>query len=325
LKKGYFDSSVRKKAGLRRNAFIFVICFLISSLIWILIKLSRNYTQTFQYVIEYKGLPKDKLVANNADSIYTIILQEKGYRVLLHNLSSKDLKLSIDVSNKLHSEKNASNSYYLLTSEVVPQLNNLLAPVSTVVGVSPDTVWFSFDKIREKMVHVVPVVDLSFEKQFNLNRNIIVYPESVVVKGPRKFVDTLKNIYTISRSFKKLNSSKMVTMKFAEMYKNFKISSVPDYVKVYIPVEKYTESSVDVPVIVENAPSGYRIKTLPEKVQITFLVGLQDYKNVKPEMFTVTAKYNESKELTMKAELTKQPDFVKVSKISPEKVEFILF
>ena len=326
MKKGISDSSVRKKAGIRRNAFIFFICFLISAFIWLLIKISRNYSQSFQYTIEYKGLPNDKVVANNVDSIFTIGIQEKGFRMLLHELSSERLSLMVDVSRKLHLAKNNFNSYFLLTSEIIPQLNAQLASTSsTVISISPDTVWFMFDRISEKKVRVVPQIDLSFEKQYNLSHDIIFYPESVVVKGPRKFVDTLKHISTVPRVFKKLRTSKMISMKFAEIYKNYKLSIVPDYIKAYIPVEKYTESSVEVPVNVENKPTGYNIKTLPEKVKITFLVGLKDFKNVKPEMFNIVAKYNESQALKMKVEIAKQPDFVKITKITPDKVEFILF
>jgi hypothetical protein len=73
-------------------------------------------------------------------------------------------------------------------------------------------------------------------------------------------------------------------------------------------------------------PNGMQLKTFPDKVTITVTIGLQGYENLKASQFNAFADYqkiqaNKSKiPLDIKTTL----DNVKITKVSPEKVEFLL-
>ncbi len=325
MKRGFINPSVRRKAGLRRNAFIFIMCFGISAFIWALIKLSKEYAEVFTYSVNYKGLPANKQLANYPDTVFNITLKQKGFKVLMHKLSSKSNNIEIDISNKLHPFIKEKNNFYVLTSELFSQINSQISSASSVVAISPDTIKYHFDRTVTRKVPVKPLFELSFEKQYNLSGKIKLVPESLIVKGPKNIVDTLNLIASDIKKLSDINKSQIITVHFEKFCKEYRTSIEPDYVKAFIPVDKYTESTIEIPVIVKNAPPKYNIKSLPEKVKIIYLVGLRDYKKVKPEMFTVFVDYTKAKDFMIKVEISEKPEFVKVSKIVPEKIEYILF
>lgn len=300
-------------------------CFGISSFIWSLIKLSKEYSEAFPYAVSYKGIPSDKQITNYPDSVFKLTLKQRGFKVLMQKLSSKSNKIEIDLTDKLHVLQGDKNNYYVLTAEIIPQISNQISSAASVVSVSPDTIRFHFDRSVARKIAVKPVFELSYEKQYNLSGKILIVPESIMVKGPKAIIDTLKFITSDLKKISQINESQITSLSFNKLCKDYRITTDPDYVKAFVPIDKYTESTVEVPVIVKNAPSKFNIKTLPEKVKITYLVGVRDYKKVKTEMFTVFVDYAKAKDFMIKVELSEKPEFIKISKIVPEKVEFILF
>ncbi|MBE9483860.1 MAG: hypothetical protein IMY74_03380, partial [Bacteroidetes bacterium] len=65
----------------------------------------------------------------------------------------------------------------------------------------------------------------------------------------------------------------------------------------------------------------------PEEVQLTYRVAIKDYQRVIPEMFTLSVTYDPEKDKGknfLKVHIERKPDFVRVNRIHPEKVEFII-
>jgi hypothetical protein len=92
-------------------------------------------------------------------------------------------------------------------------------------------------------------------------------------------------------------------------------------------VEKYTEENISIPVAIENIPDSLSMKTFPNKITISYLVGLSDYENVRPDQFEIIADYNsidpgETKFLNVF--LKEIPQFIKVIKFYPRQLEFII-
>ena len=91
-------------------------------------------------------------------------------------------------------------------------------------------------------------------------------------------------------------------------------------------VTKYTEASIELPLVYENVPAGYGIKTFPDKVTVKYNVALKNYEKINPANFTAVIDYNEIKSGVnkLKVILTKYPNEINSPKIIPAKVEFII-
>ena len=97
-------------------------------------------------------------------------------------------------------------------------------------------------------------------------------------------------------------------------------------VVVKVPVEKFTEGTLELPVEVLNLPEQYVIKTFPEKVKITYLVGLSNYEKVNADQFSLLAYFDkkDANASSLKLKLVKFPEVVRNPKIETDKVEYIL-
>jgi YbbR domain-containing protein len=101
-------------------------------------------------------------------------------------------------------------------------------------------------------------------------------------------------------------------------------------VDVRIEIEKFTASSIQLPVEVIHVPDGYTATLFPEKVQVSFQVALSDFDRVKPYQFRLVADYTSTSHGTaahhqkMKVNLKRYPSFVSAVSVSPQFVDYIL-
>jgi len=68
-------------------------------------------------------------------------------------------------------------------------------------------------------------------------------------------------------------------------------------------------------------------KTFPDKVKIYYTVALKDYSNVEPWMIQAVADLSGvdmAEDDRIKVSLESYPSYIRINKIEPEKVEFII-
>ena len=144
-----------------------------------------------------------------------------------------------------------------------------------------------------------------------------------MVVGPVNLLEQINYIETIEQEVMQLDKSQTIVtrLQLPENLQTLKVS--PREVEVNITVDKFTESTIKIPIV--NSVKKYKIKTYPDHVILTYLVTLDNYKRVNEEMFTASVNYVENDTLNkLKVNLLHKPSFVKVTKIDPEEVEFLL-
>ena len=313
--------------GFSGKLYIFIICFLISSLIWVLIKLSRDYTEILKCRVTYINVPSDKVVVNDLDSVFTLKLKSKGFKLFTNNIFFNPTNINIDVASLVRKKKNSVRDYFIATSDLYQTIGTQIHYPNNVISIIPDTLYFRLEKIYNKKVPVKVKLNLSFAQQYRLNDSIKCKPDSVLVSGTKVAIDTIKFVETISKALSNLNSNQEISLDFNSKYSLSKIKISPVSVKTIIPVEKYTEATIDLPIIIANNNNNYVVRTFPEKVRVTYLVSLSNFKKVKPDMFSAMADISKvllAKSKKMKVDVSKYPAFVEIRHVDPEKVEFLI-
>ena len=93
--------------------------------------------------------------------------------------------------------------------------------------------------------------------------------------------------------------------------------------EISLSVEKYTESTIKIPIV--NTVNEYKIKTYPDFVIVTYLVTLENFNRVNEEMFTASVNIEENNNSNrLKVHLIRKPSFVRITRIEPEEVEYLL-
>ncbi len=307
----------------REQFYIFLICLLISIIIWFLIVLSKESYTTIDYPIVFENSPENLVLVNQPDSILSFRVSSGGFELFTLKYLTRQHPILIDL-NKLDLVQEGNNyTSTFSTSKISRDIIGKLNISQEYVSISPTNIYFKFEALYGKMVKVIPRLNLDFARQYQLSDSMLVTPDSVMVIGPEKLLEQINYIETNTQDIIQVDQSQTIKTTLHVPESLNKIKVLPKEVEISLSVEKYTESTLKIPIV--NTEEKYKIKTYPDFVVITYLVTLENFNRVTEDMFTASVDFVEnSKSNRLEVKLLHKPSFVKITKIDPEEVEFLL-
>jgi hypothetical protein len=313
------------KVRFNKRVFIYLFFLFISIIFWYLNALSKNNVADLHCKVRYQSFPKGKVLMSDLPAQITLRVEGLGFQILKYKIrslySTVDLNLNefrIDISTK-----NNGYRYYLLTRYAQNRLNGMFSSIN-VLKVSPDTLFFQFTDVVDKKVPIRPSLNIEFQQQYMIHGKVHVIPDSIFISGPKAVIDTLKYIST--NEIKKNNVKDTFLVETT-------LKDIPRFViprgkiKVFVPVEKYTEVTFNVPIETHNIPMGIDIKTFPSTISVSCVVAIGDFGKITPQMFKAGIDYEKIallKPEKIKVNLMKTPPEVRNVKFHPKTVEYII-
>ncbi len=311
-----------EEAKRKKDHIIFFICILLAALFWVLIKLSGDYAVNYTLRLRYNNAPKDKTVTTLQDSSLNIGFKANGYNILNLLLTGKLKILDINLSQcQVH---HLRDDIYRISS------NNIKENVATELGISENSITFSksdlifrMETVEKKSITILPKLDLTFKSQHALYA-VTTIPKKVYIYGPRNLIDSILKINTTTISLKDLSSNLDVKARLVNPFPH-QIRISPKTVVIKLEVEKFTESSLKVPIDVTNTRKP--IRTFPSYTTLYFNVFLKDYNKVHVNQFKVvpdTKNINLRKVKKLNLKLIAKPHEISNVRIDPVEVEFLI-
>jgi hypothetical protein len=142
--------------------------------------------------------------------------------------------------------------------------------------------------------------------------------------GPSNLIDRIDQVRTEALSVRGINGPVSGTCELIRPFGNDQLALVPDQVNYSLSAERFTESTIAVSV--SSTGRDQVVKTFPEEVKITFLVSLDNFKRVTPDLFSAVIDLTEvpGNRAKVPVKLDKIPPFVEVTRIDPPEVDFLL-
>ena len=299
---------------------------MLSLIVWTFIKLSKDYRYEMIFPIHYVNIPQNKILVGKTDTILRVTVSSTGYKLLIRDLKSDVKPVNLDVSQlKLKKSSNLYESVFF-SSDFNEEIGKSIKKIK-LVSVYPTSINLMFEDAYSKKVPVKPNVNLSFLKQYDIYGEAIVFPDSILVKGTKKEIESVKKVETELLTFSNVCESMFftATLKKVNGYKDLIYST--GYVKIAIPVAKYTEADITVPVFSSETNRQIKLVTFPNKVNIIYYIALGDYKKVDTSSFKAVVdseKAFQNDVDKLKVDIVKCPSFVKILRIVPERVEYII-
>lgn len=303
----------------RKRILVLITCLLLAIAGWLFLALNNKYVYTAKTVLVYKNFPQKKAFHPLQSDTVDLLVEGTGWQLLFARLrvSPPSISISLDKLN---------NRNYILFSEQLYSVNNQLETSQKIISVRPDTLYFDFSKRTVKRVPVKLVSSLTFAKQFGISDDIEFTPDYVTVSGPQEELERIKEWKTDTLKLHNLQGPAVsrVAMRH-NLQKNVNI--FPGSVEVKLPVDEFTEKTLEVPLKILNNGEYYNVKLYPKKVKITFMVALSSYQQVNEDFIEASVDLNEWKlqkhdQLTVK--LTRFPDYCKLVKLNPGKIDFMI-
>lgn len=309
---------VKLSTGERRRLSVFFTCLVLAALAWLFTNLSNPDTFTIKRVITYRNIPQKRAFHSLQSDTVAITVRGTGWEMLFSQMddNSKTINVNLQPLN--------TNNYVALSSQIKTVIVNNES--HDVVSFNPDTLYFDFLNRTVKRVPIKLVNDIKYEKQFGQSNNVIIRPSYVTLDGPSNRIDKITAWYTDSLVTDKVNETIRAKVNL-EAPTEGNITIYPKAVDVVVPVDEFTEKTLEIPVKLLGNNQYYNVKIFPEKVKVTFTTSLKRYAETDEDFFEADADlalWKNQGYSTLPVKLIRVPPFCKIISVDPPNVDFII-
>ena len=297
-----------------------MVFLILSTALWLLIKLSENYTTQTTFRVALSEVPADKWISSPEQTI-KLSMDIDGFHTLKHEMIRESKReVTIPLSEVPYRLENGT-TYSFGTQYVAEQIADILGINASDITMNESRVYFNMEPLKSKVVPVRLRSDIKTQRQYDVYGIPILEPSSITAYGPEEVIDTLKSVSTVmlSKNNADQDFSETVALDLPEGI----IQSNTKSVKVSINVVKFTETDIKVPI---STPDSLKLRLFPEEMTVKCLVAIKDYASVVPENFRVEPDMEQLKtrQPLLDLHLVIWPQHIQVLETSPDKVEYII-
>ena len=136
---------VRKKGS--KKYYLIFICLLLSIISWVSLKMSKNYTQSYQYAVNFVNTPQDKFLSYQSDTIITVDVDAKGFFLLRFEFGKKEI--DIDYTLITTAEQQKRNYITIKKNRLNTYLIEQLKFPENIAITEPAAITIEFEKISK--------------------------------------------------------------------------------------------------------------------------------------------------------------------------------
>lgn len=305
-----------------RKLKIFLIFLVLTSIIWLLIELSKSYSSIAVFEVEYENVPTDKLLQNTLVSEVGVVLKAPGFSQLRYKTKHHKIKFNLRNVSK------HKGQYYFLPNAQLSYLNDQFAADVEVLDVLLDTIFVELGNNISKMVPVRPNVDVKFKLGYNFVENLRSIPDSILITGPDKYIDSIKEVSTVPLKLEEVYETINTIRKLVLPTNDKGVILSAEMVQIVGEVDKFTEGNLSIPVVIINKPNGVKVNPFPKEIQVIYQVGLSNFNKINEDSFSIVYDYNQYKNDSLTRYLTpvimQQSDLIYSVKLVPSQIEFLI-
>ncbi len=320
-------SVVQTIKQLDRRIFLFLIFLVISSILWLMNALSKDYITDVECPVEFYNIPDNYVFIGEYPQSVKLQVSGRGFSLLKYSLGSIALPFNIDLQSYFSGYEDDSQSiqfqYYLNSKK--EQITRFLNDEVSVLDITPGTIELKFDRLHQKMVKLVPQTNLKWAPQYRQKGKMVTSPDSVLVKGPKSIIDTLTRVRTTVIKDENIKESKTYETQLVKP-EQCKLSA--NKASVRLSTSQFTENTVKIPIRIINKPDSVNLTIFPNSVNVTYLVSFDNFTRIKPEDFQAAIDYMDIKKQSTPQELRVNllfvPEETQLVRYWPEKARFII-
>lgn len=303
----------------RRRLSMFFFCLIFAIGAWLFFALSNRYVYEAGTVVKYANFPQNKAFHPLQSDTLKLQVEGTGWQLLFSKLRINPQSVTVNL-------KDLSKRNFVTLSEQLTAINRQLESDQKVISIQPDTLYFDFSTRSVKKVPVKVVKEIVFKHQYDISDKIQMIPEYVTVSGP--FDDLIRIDVWETEKLKLQDISGTISANIPlKKPDGANITIYPSVIDVKIPVDEFTEMTIDVPVKVLNNKKYQDIKLLPDRVKITYMAALSNYPKIARNSFEATvnlAGWTEKDYTQLPVKLGKFPDYCKIVRIEPQAIDFLI-
>ena len=305
--------------SIKVNMFFFFL--LLAIIFWALTKFSKQNTASISTSIEYQNLPENYLLADNNPDKIDFYITTNGIGFLVYKM--KEPTVTIDVSKYFDNETKKAR---VTDQELKDELAKQIGYTGSVRNLSEKTIDIKLQGVQSKKIPVVVKARVNYKEGFRALDSIRAKPDSILVSGPSRLLDSITAIATKEVTFENVGGAVSKKVELVTLPYGGLVSKVKQ-VTLIQEVAEFAQKKMSIPVTVINVPENTIIKLIPERITVTCVMPIEKFSTISEKDFEVVCNYAErnTEENFLSPNLEKFPIYAKNIELLPKKIDFLIF
>lgn len=305
---------------LRNKSFLTFLFFLtLSTAFWCFEAFKEVSTVEISVPLRLTNVPENVVVTTELPKEVRISLRDKNSSLFFYRYFQTMAPVEIDFSHYA----NPSCHVRLPKEDVRRGLKNNFETSTELLGLRPDTLEYFYNYGTSKTVETRLQGKLAPADGYYIVRQEL-HPALATVYATERQLDTISAALTLPYYQTDLTKS-LSTLIYLQDVKGAKF--LPDTVRLSVEVDRLIEKTLALPVQPLNFPEDVRLRTFPMKVNVTFQVGMKEFRNVTEADFKLVLDANDLTDATANTcavRIVEQPAAAFRLRLSQSEVEFLI-
>lgn len=288
---GYFGTAFRMVRNFllgrtNREFLVFVFFLIISSVFWLLTTLNETYEHEITFPVRITGVPKDIVLTSEEVDTIRVTVRDKGTQLLSYLYDENQRRVKINFRNYDHGD----GTGVVPSSDIQKLVQQRLSQSAKITAMKTDRLYIYYNSGASKRVPVRWSGRVMPEHMYFISH--VGYSEdSVTIYASQHLLDSIRVVYTEPLNYAGFRDTLKVD---CSLQKTLGVKTIPNKISVTFYTDVLTEVTID-DIHVEgiNTPADKTLRTFPSRVSVSFVTGVNNYRNISASDFTVIADYNE--------------------------------
>ncbi len=272
--------------SVNKEFLIFLFFLALSGIFWLIMTMNQTYEKELKIPVHIVNMPKNVVLTSDETDTIKATVRDKGWMLLMYMYGNALYPVSVNFNT--YSKNNGYGA--VSASELQRMLYMQMSASSKITGIKPDKVEFFYNYGSSKRVPIRWRGNVVPEELYFIS-HVDYLPDSINVYASKEKLDSITYINTEYLNLSNLRDSLAVNCRLQKIRG---VKLVPERIKVIFYTDVLTEESMnDIPIVGINMPEGKVLRTFPAKVSVRFVTGVSQFRNLRPQDFTVVVDYNE--------------------------------
>ena len=297
----------------------FWIILVITAIIWLIVTMSEHDDYPLQLHIEWVGYDTASHVVTRADTLLPLTINSNCFLAISRYYTVKQHPYQITTTGDTTVKVGDA-----LFDDIIRQLN---FHGTHGVKSNVESLTLTLSELgRRSYVPQLRNVEFTFAEQCGLSGTPVIEPDTVWLYGDSNTLLQIPEITTLPAHLTNLNDSCHITLALDPVWQSHPdMRSSADSVRLFLPIDRYVEKTLTIPVRFQCGDNQIRVRLHPERVDITLWVPVRDYDSINADMVHLAVDYTPGDNAqTLPVRATHFPAGTRVKQISPSAIQYVI-
>ena len=258
------------------------LCLFTASVFWIFNALNKNYATNLRFPLQFEFDNTKYVAVEPLPATLTLNVSGNGWEIFRESLGLKIPSIAMPLERPAEIHKIVATTLSpIVASQIGPLQVNFIVTDTLRLKIEP--------KITRRIKLKADMSELSFKKDFGQTSPVVLLPDSVILEGPKSFVEMLHDTIFIKVKGSRLNSNYRENVEVVVPHNDL-ISRNPPVAEVMFEVGPVEELVQFVKLRMPKAPWGIEVDR--DSVRCVFVIPQKERERFLAEASTIFVTIN---------------------------------